>query len=219
MKNHTGGTSPLDDPRFSQVFRVEHEETIQRHIRNIILQEGLAGRPTPRNPGPEFYAQFADRGNEVEGSAACAYMAGILYKNRMLGGIHLDGGRNSIRSRVKRSDKGVLETDELAYKYLLQASEGGIPTAMQSLAKLYEKGQGVRKRLISACDWLWQALLMGTADGVGQIDSKALLPLELGAIVQQFQQGEMYLLPGQSFSTSGPHLSSLLSCFARKLMM
>ena len=48
---------------------------------------------------------------------------------------------------------GVLETDELSFKYLSIAAEGGIPLAMQSLADNYEKGCGVRKSMRMCREW------------------------------------------------------------------
>ena len=47
----------------------------------------------------------------------------------------------------------MLETDELSFKYLSIAAEGGIPLAMQSLADNYEKGCGVRKSMRMCREW------------------------------------------------------------------
>lgn len=223
MQSRPDLASPLDDPTVRNQFNHEYRETIQKHITQLILQEGLAGRPPPDSIGPEYYAKLADRGNAVYGSAQCAYMAGILYKNRMLGNVELDrsGGRTALRSSTAGAadnDHGVLETDELAFKYLKQASDAGIAIAMQSLAELYEKDQGVRERRITANDWLWRSTLLGSSAGIKYLDDKALLPIELSAMVEQLGMMQSQLMPGQSFSLCGPHLTSLLCLFGKQLM-
>lgn len=207
-----GISSPLDDPNVRSAWNLEYEQSIQKHIRNTVLQEGLRGNALPEDPGPDYYASLADKG-----SAPCAYMAGILYKNRLLGNVRVNprGGLQSASSGQEGA--GILETDELAYKYLLQASKAGIGIAMQSLAELYIDGQGVRQRRISGNDWLWQAVLIQSAGALKLLDANALLPLEIDAMVDMMQQVRTQIHPGQPFNPSGPHLTSLLASLVIKL--
>jgi hypothetical protein len=199
------------------------EETVHKHLEQLLLQETMAGRLSLENldnPGPAVYAKYADRGNHVYGSAQCAHMAGILYKNHVLSNVQLDPSERTVVSTTGGTGdtEGVLEMDELAYKYLLQASEGGLAVSMQSLAELYEKGQGVRKNKITANDWLWNSVLLGSSAGMKYLDNKSLLPLELGATLQPLNKAETRLVPMQTMSSCGPNLASLVTHFAKTLM-
>ena len=204
MRQGTNGPSPLDDAHIRAEWQREYAETIQNPINQILLIQGMKGN-LPAYPGPEYYGRLADE----EDSGPCAYMAGILYKNRLLGAVGADG-QGGIQSRA-RQEKGVLETEELAFKYLLQASKDGIGIAMQSLAELYIDGKGVRERRITGNNWLWEAVLLNSSGAHVSLDSKALLPLEIDSMVDMSGDVLMQLLPGQSFNPSGPHLTSLLA--------
>jgi len=122
-----------------------------------LLQEGLQNGL--QNVSVETYRRCADRG-----SAAAAYMAGIQYKNRILGQINRHTPFVSdARTNDSRESRGVLDTNELAFKYLEQAAEADIGLAMQSLSTLYEEGQGCRKSWGLAREWLWRAVLKDSA--------------------------------------------------------
>lgn len=89
-------------------------------------------------PSVKVYARAAD-----EGHTSSAYMAGVSYKNRWLGELKIKrGGDISSNNAQADTQLGVLKTDEVAFKYLSQASNAGIGVAMQSLVDCYETVQG-----------------------------------------------------------------------------
>jgi TPR repeat protein len=99
-----------------------------------------------------------------QGDVAFAYLAGIRFKNRILGAMQFrrDGSLESDNTG-QSYQLGVLETDELAFKYLSQAAEGNVALAMQSLADCYENGTGVKKSMRMCSEWLWRASLLHSA--------------------------------------------------------
>lgn len=82
MRPESAGPSPLDDPDVKAEWEREYNETIMKPLQQIYLLKRVRTKP-----GPEFYARLADE----EGSGPCAYMAGVLYKNRLLGGLNFSG--------------------------------------------------------------------------------------------------------------------------------
>ena len=85
MRPGQGGPSPLDNPTIKEQWQREYKETISSPMMAALLLNGVT--VPPAEPGPEFWAKLADENK----SAACAYLAGIQYKNRLLGMVSLDG--------------------------------------------------------------------------------------------------------------------------------
>lgn len=189
----------------------QHRRDIAIPLRNAMLQEGLRDASSLQNLSVETYRKHADRGN-----AACAYMAGVQYKQRMLG--MLDDRTPFVSdARTGQTQLGVLESDALAFQYLEQAAKAGIGLAMQSLSSLYEEGQGCRKSWSMAREWLWRAFLKDSAGAAAIFDIKIVLRNELAAQVHMFEQAGDRIEAGQSFSPSGPNIASLLLVFFRQM--
>lgn len=109
MRPGQGGASPLDDAAIRSLWEREYKETILQPIQNTLLaQVARQGSAIgiPPDAGPEFYARLAD-----EGSAPAAYMAGCLYKNRLLGHLSFDGQGGIQSVATNRQQESVLETD------------------------------------------------------------------------------------------------------------
>lgn len=206
MRPGQNGASPLDDADIRTQWQRQYDETIRKPFQAAMLVEGMRAGGIPENPGADFYAQIADR----QGSGPAAYMAGIHYKNRLLQNVRSDR-RGGVRAdNNRRGGDGVLDTDELAFKYLLQAAESGIGIAMDSLAELYIHGKGVRERRITGNDWFWHAVLLNSAGSIDLLDSHALIPLELNAMSDVLDQALAMLAPGQAFNGGGPVESARL---------
>ena len=154
----------------------------------------------------EEYSKYADLGD-----APCAYMAGINYKNRLVGAFKVDQG-SFVLDNSNGKQISIIETDRLAFKYLVQASEAGLGIAMQSLADCYQNGQGCQKSMPLCCSWLWRSVLLNTVTAYTTLESKSLLILEheaqlmnTGHFVQRARQGEY-----THYKMGGPNLSALL---------
>jgi len=187
-------------PRWTE----EHQRTVLEPMKAFIIAEASRTGSSPELT-PDQYAAYADRG-----SAACAYMAGVSYKNRMLGPVRAEYGGNMISDNTGREQPSVLSTDELAFKYFSQAAEAGIGFAMQSLADMYENGQGVRKSMLRCREWLWRATLQKSVGAQYSLDTKSVVPCEIRAQQDMTMHGMERLLPGQQMNLSGPNITSLL---------
>ena len=113
---------------------------------------------------------------------------------------------------------GVLETNELSFRYLSQAAEGGIAIAMQSLADNYEQGCGVRKSMRMCREWYWRACLAQSVGASALIDNKSVLVNEMMATSQMLDNVQSQLQPGQGFVSGGPNLCSLILALQRDLI-
>ena len=113
---------------------------------------------------------------------------------------------------------GVLETNELSFRYLSQAAEGGIAIAMQSLADNYEQGCGVRKSMRMCREWYWRACLAQSVGASAIIDTKSVLVNEMMATSQMLDNVQSQLQPGQGFVSGGPNLCSLILALQRDLI-
>jgi hypothetical protein len=176
-----------------------------RGAQRVARQGGL------RDASVENYAELADDARlEMAQRNACAYQAGILLKQRITGGMLHHGERVGHGSDVEKI--GVLDTDELAHTYLLQASKRGHGLAMQSLADLYENGQGVRACMRTAREWLWRSMLGGSAGARQLLETKIVLFNEMYAHHDMFDTvaNSPHFVRGRGFSPGGPNLGSLL---------
>lgn len=199
----------LDTP----LFREEMQRTVTSPMR-MGLPDG------PQRPEVSEYVRCAELGN-----LACAYQAGVYFKNRLLGDAvvapsyfaqrqrerNLESGLRGISFDSTGSEQlGVLETNELSFKYFSQAAEGGLGLAMQSLADNYEKGCGVRKSMRLCREWYWRACLAQSAGACEILESKSVLVNEMRAVLQMLGDLSSRLSPGQPCTTGGPNLCSLV---------
>ena len=154
----------------------------------------------PKQATVKDYAKLAD-----QGSVAAAYLAGIRYKQRILG--KMQNRRGLVVNNA--DDLGVLETDALAVRYLMKGAEAGHALSMQSLGDCYYTGQGVRKSLREAREWIWRAVLQQSAGASSMLDTKSVLINEHMAHATNFEAAREHLVPGQTISMCGPNLCSL----------
>jgi len=61
--------------------------------------------------------------------------------------------------------------------------------------------------------WLWRSCLHNSTGAISLLTSRALLPLEVRAFSQMFDQARYQLQPGATFGSGGPNLGSLLLAF------
>jgi hypothetical protein len=202
----TNPDSVFRDPSQAQAWDEEYRRTITAPMTATIMRDGVSSaRVTMQDLSINQSVRFADQGD-----AAFAYLAGIRFKNRMLGAMEFrpDGGLVS-NNTEQGHQLGVLETDELAFKYLSQAAEGNIALAMQSLADCYENGTGVKKSMRMCREWLWRASLLHSAGALPILENKSVLQNELFAQCQMLEHSPM-LRPGQGMSLGGPNVGCLL---------
>ena len=196
-----------------QAWKDEHRNTVTTPmLAHLVMNDNL----NEENLTAEYCASVADLGNP-----AFMYMAGIKYKNRLLGATVQVPGRDRRgggRPRTNRSlittnsadQPGVLETNELAYKYLLKGAQAGHGLSMVSLADCYENCTGVRKDMRKCREWLWEACLQKSAAALETLDTKCTLPRELVAIQDGLERMPQYLQPGQVGGLGGPNLASFI---------
>jgi hypothetical protein len=171
-----------------------------------LLHRGLSSRARLQDLSVNEYVRFADKGN-----VPFAYLAGVRFKNRMLGDIQSRRGGDIVSDNSGQDHQlGVLETNELAFKYLSQAAEGNHALAMQSLAECYENGTGVRKSMRMCRDWLWRASLHHSAGALPILDSKYVVPLEIMGSCQMLEQVPAHIQPGACLNLCGPTIGGLL---------
>jgi MYND finger len=219
MGGSDGQTMVHSDADYQRRWKEEHCRDIKDPIAAVLLQQVLLHNWTPSfdpsNPdmSTDEYAKFADQGH-----ACFAYLAGVRYKNRILGKMKTGDRRFTAENKgYASSASGILTTDQLAFKYLLQASEAGIGLAMQSLSECYEKGQGVRKSMLECREWLWHATLLDSAGAREMMDGRFILPIEYGAQSGILEQISQEVSPGQPIQLSGPNLASLMLVMNKEL--
>ena len=130
------------------------EAFLEELNRTVTSKLRVGQRNGPRRPEISEFVRFAESPDPV--GIACAYQAGIAYKQRLFGKIESSQADRVILD-TGESELGVLETDELSFKYLKKAAESGLGLAMQSLADSYETGCGVRKDSRACREWYWRA--------------------------------------------------------------
>ena len=198
-------------------------------IQRINAQMGAGTTWGPKRPELSEYVRCADAGN-----LACAYQAGIHFKRRLLGSVQFAPSFFAAQQRRNQTLEsklegisfdaagaeplGVLETNELSFRYLSQAAEGGIAIAMQSLADNYEQGCGVRKSMRMCREWYWRACLAQSVGASAIIDTKSVLVNEMMATSQMLDNVQSQLQPGQGFVSGGPNLCSLILALQRDLI-
>lgn len=166
------------------------------------------------------YAGLADEGDALA-NQACAYLAGIRFKHRILGapssqrrGTSGGGcGLVAYNSPADNTNLPVLESQELAFKYFEKAAKLGHGLAMQSLGECFDEGIGCRSNGRRCNQWLWRSCLHNSCGAIDLLNSRALLPLEVNATSQMLEQAVKMLTPGQSMGPGGPNLGSLLLTF------
>ncbi|KAL3913708.1 MAG: hypothetical protein SGARI_000520, partial [Bacillariaceae sp.] len=157
-----------------------------------------------------------------EGSPHAAYMAGIRFKNRLLGDLTLTERGSQLQSdnstaQAQFQSLGVLQTDKLAFKYLTKASskDDGLGVAMTSLAECYEKGQGCEQDMRECSSWLWRACLQNTPTAISLLDAKTLIVREHMAQLQNMSMVAERVGFGQAVQMGGPNISALLLAMNR----
>ena len=210
-KLRTMDTSLFKNPEYCQSFAEENARTVRQPMIEILLQDREFLFEN-REMTVERFQKYADQGHPC-----FAYLAGIHYKNRLLGKIKENRREQFVADNSNHNQVGVLTTNELAFKYLEQGAKAGHGLSMLSLAECYEMGIGTRTSLRECQEWLWRAVLQNSAGSMAMLDSKALLPLEMNANIDMIDQVEERLLPGQKCNLGGPNLGALLiALLARK---
>jgi hypothetical protein len=205
LRNSDGFESVFQTPSQAQAWHEEYRRTISGPTTATIMRDGVSSaRVTIQDLSINQSTHFADQGD-----VAFAYLAGVRFKNRMLGAMEFrrDGGLVSDNTG-QGHQLGVLETDELAFKYLSQAAEGNVALAMQSLADCYENGTGVKKSLRMCREWLWRASLLHSAGALRILENKSVMQNELFAQCQMLEHSP--IRPGQCMSLGGPNVGCLL---------
>lgn len=110
-------------------------------------------------------------------------------------------------------DISVLESEELAFVYFRKAAKLGHGLAMQSLGTCFDDGVGCKENRRRCNQWLWSSVLQHSHGGIGLLDDRALLPLEVKAMAQNLNHALPYLQYGQPMGLGGPNLASLLVVF------
>jgi hypothetical protein len=195
------------DPSQAQAWNEEYRRTVTEPTNASIFRHGLSSAAvTLQDMSINESIRFADQGD-----VAFAYIAGVRFKNRVLGDIQFRRDGELVSDNTGQGHQlGVLETNELAFKYLSQASEGNLALAMQSLADCYENGTGVRKSMRMCREWLWHASLLHSTGALTVLESKSVLQNELIAQCQILEQAPAQLRPGQSMALGGPNVGCLL---------
>ena len=203
-----------------------------------LVSRQLARPGGPRRPEVDEYVRCAENGDlPDEQRHACAYHAGIHFKKRLLGraeialgaagrvlnqrhasSSNLVAGLGAVTFDSSGSEQvGVLEANELSFRYLSQAAQGGLGVAMQSLADNYEQGCGVRASMRMCREWYWRACLAQSVGAATILDSKSVLVNEMMATLNCLGEVEKRLAPGQGFVSAGPNLCSLVFALHRDL--
>jgi hypothetical protein len=201
----TNPDSIFRDASLAQAWDEEYRRTISAPMTATIMRDGVASaRVSMQDLSVNQSTHYADQGD-----VAFAYLAGIRFKNRILGAMEFrrDGSMESDNTGQSHQ-LGVLETDELAFKYLSQAAEGNVALAMQSLADCYENGTGVEKSIRMCREWLWRASLLHSAGALLVLGNKSVIQNELIAQCQMLEHSPVS--PGQGMSLGGPNIGCLL---------
>jgi hypothetical protein len=85
-----------------------------------------------------------------------------------------------------------------------------VGVAMHSLADMYQHGQGVTKDMRHSREWLWRAALLDIPGALGLLDWQCVMVREFLAMHQSLESCQARVAPGQSVSSGGPNLGSLL---------
>ena len=112
-------------------WHAERKRTVQNPALAFEQKHGVSRNA--KEADVEFYARCADLG-----SGAHAYLAACLYKHRAIGVIKKNRQGDYVSDAANTvGQRGVLETNELAFYYFYQAAEAGIGIAMHSLSDCY----------------------------------------------------------------------------------
>ena len=204
----TGG-QVLDESGEMQAYMAEMQATVQSkwHF--------------PSGPKECTLAEFT---RCAERSPACAFQAGLMLKTQMTGTpeYHPSG-----RVTLHRDEAGfsVLEDEAQSIKYFTMAAEAGLGLAMLSLGESLAEGKGVRKDRRRGLCWFWQGALLGSAKCLPAANQYSIMPLEVQATMKSMQYflgdpaavARSGILPGQTYSPTGPNLGSLLCALIRPL--
>jgi hypothetical protein len=209
-----------------------HFDNEAGHKEMALVSRQLSRPGGPLRPEVDEYVRCAENADlPDEQRSACAYHAGLAFKRRMLGRAQIAPGaagralmsqRHATTSNLVAGlgavtfdssgseQVGVLEANELSFKYLSQAAQGGLGVAMQSLADNYEKGCGVRASMRMCREWYWRACLAQSVGAAAILDSKSVLVNEMMATLDMLGDMERRLAPGQGCISGGPNLCSLV---------
>ncbi|GKZ00809.1 hypothetical protein MPSEU_001032600 [Mayamaea pseudoterrestris] len=178
----------------------ELQETVHTKLRPLVTQY-MMRHNVPDGSENQMYIDLAN-----EGSPEAAYLAGIAFRHR---------SQFIVPTSQDEGDFGnmeVLKSDMYAFKYFKQAAKGGIGLGMQSLADMYNIGQGVRQNIIASSDWLWHATLIHSFKASEILETRTLIPRELYALIHSFEQMR-HRVPayGASANQCCPNLTGLLT--------
>ena len=203
-----------------QAYKEELERTVQEPTRKAMAGDpDLSTRARNVAPGVDMFEKYAaDVTQELLVRNACAYQAGIHYKQRFHSG-GLTVGRKSVAGSSRAADITLLEADRLAYRYLLQAAMGGHGLAMQSLADCFEAGKGVRECMRTSQEWLWRAALIQSAGAIQLLNTKCVMVNEHMVTMQMLENVAQQLPPGQPLSPVGPNLAALVLIFHNEVAL
>jgi hypothetical protein len=205
--------SEFRDPSLAQAYNEEYRRTVTDPMNATLVRHGLwSPGVSPQANNISENIRFADQGD-----VAFAYLAGTRFRLRMMGDVSLRGGNLVPNNTGQYQHLGVLETNELAFKYLSQAAEGNLALAMQSVAECYANGYGVRRNNRMCREWMWRASLLHSTGALPKLESMSLLPLELNAQCQMLESTLARYPPGQPVLMAGPNIGCLLAALYQPL--